>query len=92
MTEFVAANIIPASIRHDWVGGTERRIAACDSPDGNDRTEKTCAACSLVKVTIHYPNSSFPGREWITASGEKWVGDATPPCIPKNVAMQVPIS
>jgi hypothetical protein len=83
---------ISTAFRHNWVDGTERRIPACDSSDGNDRTEKTCAACSLVKVTIHYPNSSFPGREWITASGEKWVGDATPPCIPKNVAMQVPIS
>lgn len=71
-------------IRHNWIDGTERRIPACESPDGNDRTEKTCKSCALVKVTIHYPNGQHPGREWITASGVKWEGTSTPPCISKQ--------
>lgn len=79
----MTADITQLPLRHDWVNGAQKRIPACESPDGNDRTHKTCALCDLVKVTIHYPDGSHPGREWITASGEKWVGTNTPPCIPK---------
>lgn len=76
-------------IRHNWTDGIHRRIPACESPDGNDRTEKTCARCELKKITIHYPNGHHPGREWITASGAKWQGNATPPCIPKDELREV---
>jgi hypothetical protein len=86
----VTADITRLPLRHDWVNGIERRLAACDSADGNGRTEKTCALCGLVKVTVHYPQG-LPGREWITASGEVWVGNATPPCIPK-IPSEVPFT
>lgn len=78
-----------SELRHDWVGGKQRRIPACESLDGNDRTEKECAACRLVKVTIHYPYGQRVEREWITASGVKWEGNATPPCIPKDKPTEV---
>jgi hypothetical protein len=69
------------TFRHDWLNGKERRIPACESADGCDRTEKTCAACGMIKVTIHYPENAIPGREWIMASGDTWVGTSTPPCV-----------
>jgi hypothetical protein len=77
--------------RHNWVDGTERRAPGIEFKDGCDRTLKTCAACAIVKVTIHYPDGSIPGREWITASGAKWEGSATPPCIAKRPTEVQPV-
>jgi hypothetical protein len=65
--------------RHRWNALPERRIPACESIDGNDRTEKPCALCGLVKITVH-PARGYPWREWRTKAGKGWVGDATPPC------------
>ncbi len=67
--------------RHDWITVPERRIPACESPDGNDRTEKTCCACRLVKITSHYP-AGLPGREWRFRSGHISKLTATPMCVP----------
>jgi hypothetical protein len=66
--------------RHRWNEGTENRIPACETADGNDRTEKTCALCGLVKITVH-PPQGLPWREWRTKAGGMWAGQATPPCI-----------
>lgn len=48
--------------------------------DHLDRTERSCALCGLVKVTVH-PPQGFPWREWRTRDGKVWRGDATPPCL-----------
>jgi hypothetical protein len=61
-----------ASARHSWNSTDPKSIAACDSLDGNDRTEKTCAACGLVKITVHPPRG-LPWREWRTKAGKGWV-------------------
>ena len=75
-------------MRHTWPDEGDpgfHRIPACESPDGNDRTEKTCAKCSLVKITVHGPQG-FPWREWRTKEGKPWHGDSTPPCLVTEVA------
>jgi hypothetical protein len=77
-----------ASARHSWNSTDPKSIAACDSLDGNDRTEKTCAACGLVKITVHPPRG-LPWREWRTKAGKGWVGDSTPPCIDPKPELQV---
>lgn len=70
------------STRHCWNNGTERRIPACESPDGNDRTEKTCANdCGLVKITVHAPEG-YPYRKWRLPTGQEFQVDGTPPCTP----------
>lgn len=74
--------------RHSWNTTDPVRKAACDSIDGNDRTEKTCAHCSLVKITVH-PPQGLPWREWRTKAGETWVGDTTPPCVEAKPELQV---
>lgn len=69
-----------SSTRHRWNNGTERRIPACESPDGNDRTEKTCSICGLVKITVHGPNN----RHWPRfrmGDGLEGQVDGTPPCL-----------
>lgn len=74
--------------RHNWPHEGEdnyRRLDASACPDGNARTERTCSACSLVKITVH-PVHGFPFREWRTRDGKLWRGDATPPCLPVEVA------
>ena len=70
--------------RHDWTSITERRIPACETADGNDRTEKTCGACGLIKITVH-PAQGFPWREWRHRNGKTFIGDQTPPCLPQPV-------
>lgn len=69
---------LPVTRKHHWVG--EHRIPACDSFDGNERTERGCPLCGLVKITVHPSDGSFPWREWRTAKGERLRGQATPPC------------
>lgn len=63
--------------KHRWVG--EHRIPACDSFDGNERTERGCPLCGLVKITVHYLHG-IPQREWRTAKGRRIMHAATPPC------------
>jgi hypothetical protein len=79
MSESESTVALPAR-RHRWLDCDEKRIAACDSPDGNDRTEKKCPVCGLVKITVHPPHG-FPWREWRRKGGERVYGQATPPCI-----------
>lgn len=71
--------------RHRWNVHDTQRIPACESPDGNDRTEKKCEHCSLIKITVHPPHGQ-PFRLWRTREGKIWQGDATPPCIPASAS------
>lgn len=71
------------STRHTWPHMVEAGYCCLDGSqyaDGNARTERTCIACGLVKVTVHPPHG-LPWREWRTAAGKVWRGDATPPCL-----------
>lgn len=67
---------LPVSAKHRW--NLEHRIPAIESPDGNNRTEKTCPFCGLVKITIHYPNGKYPGRSWRTKDGRVFDQDRVP--------------
>lgn len=62
-------------MNHRW--NLENRIPACDSPDGNERTERTCPFCSLTKITVH-PSRGLPWREWRLKDGRQLVGGNTP--------------
>ena len=73
--------------RRSWNTTAPKRIA-CSPIDGNDRTEKTCANCLLVKITVH-PVRGLPWREWRTKEGKGWVGDSTPPCVEAKAELQV---
>jgi hypothetical protein len=70
--------------RHKWNEGEPRYISASESGDGNERTEKTCSACGLVKITVHPPHG-FPWHEWRHRSGHSIALSATPPCITGEV-------
>ena len=77
-----------SSVRHSWNAADPVRRSGVDSIDGNDRTEKTCPACGLVKITVH-PARGLPWREWRTKEGKGWVGDSTPPCVEAKAELQV---
>ena len=62
-------------MNHRW--NIEHRIPACESPDGNERTEKTCPFCMLVKITVHPPRG-LPWREWRTKDGRQLFGTIVP--------------
>lgn len=66
--------------RHDWTSLPSISLSGRETPDGNDRTEKTCSRCSLVKITVH-PPQGFPWREWRHANGSSFQCESTPPCI-----------
>lgn len=70
--------------RHRWDHDKEKRLAACESPDGNGRTERPCERCGLIKVTVH-PPQGLPWREWRTKEGYPWQGEMTPPCVAQTV-------
>lgn len=72
------SELVTSALRHSW--GSPITIIPADSADGNERTERSCAHCALVKITVH-PPYGFPWREWRTKAGETWVGGATPPCL-----------
>jgi hypothetical protein len=61
--------------KHRWT--LEARIPACESPDGNDRTERTCPWCSTVMITVH-PAHGLAFRRWRTKAGAE--GETRPPC------------
>jgi hypothetical protein len=65
--------------RHRWPPEPDRRIPACDSPDGNDRSEKECRHCGMVRVTVH-PPQGFPWHEWRRSNGAVIKIEHTPPC------------
>lgn len=73
-----ADDVVAAAItrRHSWIN--EHWVAEC--ADGNARTERECAHCHLMKITVHPPHG-LPWREWRTKNGEVWQGTATPPCL-----------
>lgn len=76
-TDLIQPVEIPVTRKHRWVG--ERRVPACDSVDGNERTERGCGLCGIVKITVHPPHG-LPWREWRTAKGEQLKQTATPKC------------
>ena len=82
-------DITPAARRHRWNENEPVRLAACD--DGNDRTEKTCPQCGVVKITVH-PPKGFPWREWRTKEGHVWTGALTPPCVAAEAPAPAPAS
>lgn len=73
-----AVSLNPAR-KHQWDRAREQRIARC--ADGNDRTERPCICCGMWKITVHAPDRRLAWREWRTADGKVWQGEATPPCI-----------
>lgn len=57
--------------RHRW-GDPARLI---------DRTERTCAHCGLVKITVHPPHG-YPWREWRHRDSPVRIAlTTTPPCL-----------
>lgn len=63
---------------HTWKGCRENRIAASDSPDGNDRTERVCTTCAAMMITVHGARGT-PWIEWRSADGRKLAG--RPACV-----------
>ena len=47
---------------------------------GAEETHRICKVCSMIKITVHAPHE-YPYRMWETRFGERWRGDATPPCL-----------
>lgn len=74
--------------RHSWDHNNAKRIPACESPDGNGRTERTCLneGCGLVKITVHGGDGRCCWREWRTKDGFVWKGESTPPCLGETAA------
>lgn len=75
--------------RHRWNVETQRRLDGHAFADGNDRNEKDCQFCGLVKITVH-PPQGLPWREWRHANGQTFQCDATPPCIAAANVAAVP--
>jgi hypothetical protein len=77
--------------RHSW--RDVRSIPSCESPDGCDRTERTCSnpGCGLVKITVH-PPQGLAYRKWRHPNGNEFDLGSTPPCMvhgaPTEVAFQ----
>jgi len=63
---------------HSW-DPKAKYIQNC--PDGNERTERTCRLCQMVKITVHAGDWRSAWREWRTRDGKIWGGTATPPCL-----------
>lgn len=49
-----------------------------------DQTERVCANCSLVKITMHPPHG-LPWRVWRHRDGSSFTAEGTPPCRPPEV-------
>jgi hypothetical protein len=76
--------------RHTWPPKEDwHAITAQESPDGNERIVRQCLACHLVKETVITPHANGAWHEWITSSGTAWIGEATPPCIPKGEPIEL---
>lgn len=65
--------VSPLPRRHKWGDGV--RVG-----ERLDHTERTCALCGMVKITVH-PPQGFPWREWRTREGKPWQDENTPPCL-----------
>jgi hypothetical protein len=86
----MTAPVLVSAARHSWPHAGEPGyvpLHGSESPDGNDRTERHCEHCGLVKITVH-PPSGIPWREWRTRDGRMWVGEATPPCLAQAAALK----
>ena len=70
--------------RHEWDHAGERRLNGFDAADGNARNERTCVKCGIVRITI-IPPHGYPWHEWRTKNGGTYVGEATPPCVSREV-------
>jgi hypothetical protein len=65
--------------RHRW--GSPATVPPAEAFDGNERTERICGVCRLVKITVH-PAFGIPWREWRHPDGAAtFQGTITPPCI-----------
>lgn len=62
-------------MNHRW--NLENRITACDSPDGNERTERTCPYCKWVRITVHPPHGGAY-RKWRSPDGIESQGNTVP--------------
>jgi hypothetical protein len=66
--------------RHSWNNDNPVTILPSEAHDGNERTERSCKLCGMVKITVHGAEG-LPWREWRTKNGDRWWGQATPPCL-----------
>lgn len=70
-------------MNHRW--NLENRIPACETVDGNERTEKKCPWCGLVKITVH-PAHGLAWREWRLKDGRQLIGGNVPHgCVSERV-------
>ena len=78
--------------RHSWDHNNPKRFPACESPDGNGRTERYCLneGCGLVKITA--VSSEAAWWEWRTPDGYSWRGQTEPPCAGKPAPTQPQIA
>ena len=65
--------------KHKWEDS--KRILPSESFDGNERMERICKLCGLIKITVHPPSPDFPWREWRTPTGKTVQFTSTPPCL-----------
>ena len=69
-------------LNHSWER-VPTYIAAGNSPDGNERQERTCmrACCGLTKITVIPPSQPpWPWRRWRWPDGDEFECDGTPEC------------
>jgi hypothetical protein len=75
---------------HIWPHKEEWHVVlGSECPDGNEKLIRQCLACHIVKETVIPPIMTHAWHEWITASGARWIGEATPPCIPRGEPIDV---
>jgi hypothetical protein len=56
-------------------------IGANQSPDGNERQERACQSCGLIKITVIPPKMPpFPWRRWRWPGLLEFAADQTPTC------------
>lgn len=71
---------LTAPRKHKW--NHPVTILPSQSHDGNERTERVCEFCQLVKITVHPPHG-FPWREWRHRESAMCMPlTVTPPCLP----------
>lgn len=71
-------DIEPKPRRHRWDNDREQRIAGDAS--NLPCNVRVCGTCGMRKITM-LPPHGFPWHEWLTAEGQRWSGEATPPCL-----------
>lgn len=77
-----AVTVNTKSPRHKWPHDGEegyRHIARCD--DGNERIEKQCRICGIIRITVIPPNPTECWHEWKRGKGKPFQMESTPPCI-----------